>query len=85
VSWSGITEAATTWTGFSDAATAWTRASGSNTTGRNSSRFIRLDGASDGTGGVDFLYRVVALGDPHLFYIEDAVPISLRSTNENPA
>lgn len=88
MSWSGVTEAATTWSGETgDGAKTWTGLT-SHTTLRNSSRFIRLDGSSDGTGGVDFLYRIVAdNADPHRFFIESSTkaPISLRSTTNSPS
>lgn len=84
MSWSALSEAQKTWSAQTgDAAKTWTRTL-SHTTGRNSSRFIRMDGRSDGTGGIDFIFRVQTANDDYRFFIESSAPISLRSTHNNP-
>lgn len=84
MSWSQVTQEGVTWTGVSDTAATWGAGVGSFTTLRNSSRFIRMDGSSDGTGGIDFVFLIKAVADDYRFFIETAVPVSIRSTHNNP-
>jgi hypothetical protein len=85
VSWSLLSETTATWASLAEAAKSWsTAASRSNTTGRNSSRFIGISPKSDGTGGIDFIYRITTEAGRERFFIENAAPISLRSTHNSP-
>jgi hypothetical protein len=43
-----------------------------------------MDGSSDGTGGIDFVFLIKAVADDYRFFIETAVPVSIRSTHNNP-
>ena len=85
MSWAQVGDVATTWASTGSETGAFAQGQGSYTTGRNSSRFIGVQSNSDGTGGVDFTYRVYADANRHRFFIENGQPISLRSTNNNPA